>query len=204
VKLSAVGFTLGRAAIAKSLDVKEVTVKGSETAGKLVFAAKVDSEVGTRAVLVRGEASDNGQTVVQFSQPIAMTVAQIPFVLSAAPAKLALDMPRAGSTNVDDAILKVKVERRNFAGEIPLTIDGLPAGVKVEGTNVPASAAEATLTFVATDKAQPTTNSTLTIRGAAMHNDRLYRHKTGSVKLTIAPPPLEVASTNAAVVPKQP
>jgi hypothetical protein len=199
VKLSAVGFSVGREPITKSLDFKEVTVKSNEATARLTLTAKVDSEIGTRAVLVRGEAAENGQTAVQFSQPLALTVAQIPFVLSAAPAKLALNLPRPGSTNLDEAALKIKVERRGFTGEIPLTIDGLPAGVKVEGTKVATNAADATLTFIAGEKAQPVTNATLTIRGAAMHNDRLYRHKPGAIKLTISPPVIEVASTNAIV-----
>jgi len=202
VKLSAVGFSLGRAPITKSLDVKEITVKNNEATAKLTFTAKVDSEVGTRAVLVRGEATDNGEAVVQFSQPLALSVAQIPFVLSAAPSKLALNAPRAGSTNVDDVALKVKVERRGFAGEIPLILNGLPDGVKVDGTNVAANAADTTLTFTATDKTPAVTNATVTIRGAAMHNDRLYRHQAGGIKLSISTPPVEVASTNAAVVPR--
>lgn len=204
VKLTAVGFVNGREQITKSLDVKEVTVKSDARTAQLKFTAKVDSELGTRAVLVRGETSDNGQTVVQFSQPIALSVAQIPFVLSAAPAKLALNAPRAGSTNADEGTLKVKVDRRNFPGEIPLTLDGVPAGVKVDGALIASNAADATLTFVVTEKAQPTTNATITIQGAAMHNDRLYRHKTSGIKLIIAPPPVEVASTNAVVVPKEP
>jgi len=204
VKLTAVGFVNGREQISKSLDVKEVTVKSDARTAQIKFTAKVDSELGTRAVLVRGEATDNGQTVVQFSQPIALTVAQIPFALSAAPAKLALNAPRAGSTNYDDATLKVKVDRRNFPGEIPLTLDGVPAGVKVDGAMIASNAADATLTFVVTEKAQPTTNATITIQGSAMHNDRMYRHKTGGIKLAIAPPPVEVASTNAVVVPKEP
>jgi hypothetical protein len=203
VKLSAVGFTVGREAITKSLDVKEVTVKGDARTAQLRFTAKVDSELGTRPVLIRGEATDGGQTAVEFSQPLAMTVAQIPFVLSA-PGKISLNAPRPGSTNVDEAELKVKVERRGFNGEIPLTLEGVPAGITVTGTNIPANAADATLLFTATGKTAPLTNATFTVHGAAMHNDRLYRHKTGGVKLNVSAPPVEVASTNAVVAPRQP
>jgi len=99
--------------------------------------------------------------------------------------------------------LKVKVDRRGFAGEIPLTIEGVPTGVTVTGTNIAANAADAALTFVATDKAKPITNGTVTVQGAAMFNDRLYRHKTGAVKLIVsAPASIEVAATNAVPVPK--
>ncbi len=202
VKLSAVGFSAGRELIAKSIDAKEVTVKTNETTVKLPLTAKVDSEIGTRVVLVRGEAMDAGEKIVQFSQPVAVSVAQIPFVLSAAPAKLTLNAPRSGSTNVDEVILKVKVDRRSFTGEIPLNIDGALPGVTVEGTNIAANAAEASVKFLATDKTAPMTNVSFTVRGAAMHQDRLYRHKTGAINLNVVPPAVEIASTNAAVIPK--
>ena len=103
---------------------------------------------------------------------------------------------------MDEVVLKVKVDRRGFTGEIPLTIDGALPGVTIEGTNIAANAAEAAVKFLATDKTAPLTNASFTVRGAAMHNDRLYRHKTGAITLTVAPPPVEVTSTNAAVVPK--
>ena len=142
--------------------------------------------------------------VTPTSQPVAVSVAQIPFVLSAAPAKLTLNTPRSGSTNLDEVILKVKVDRRNFAGEIPLVIDGELSGVRIEGTNIPANSAEAAVRFVAAESTPPLTNVSFTVMGAAMHKDRLYRHKTGAVRLSVLPPAasIELASTNAAVVPK--
>jgi hypothetical protein len=204
VKLSAIGFTGARDPITKSLDVKELTVKSDARTAQLKLTAKAESEVGVRSILVRGEASDGGQTVVQFSQPVAVSVAQIPFVLSAVSGKISLNLPQPGQTNVDEAVLKVKAERRNFAGAIPLTVEGLPAGVSITGTNIPPGEAEAALTIFATDKAAAGTNYTFTVHGAAMHNDRLYRHKTGGVRLSLALPAIEVAATNAAVVPTQP
>ena len=203
IKLSAVGFTAGREPITKSLDVKELTVKSDARSAQLKFTAKVDSEIGTRVVLLRGEATNNGQAVVQFSQPVALSVAQIPFVLTAEPPKLALNLAPVGSTNVDEVTLKVKVERRGFAGEIPLIIEGVPEGINVRGTNVAASAAEALVILTATDKAQPLTNGSLTVQAAAMFNDRLYRHKSGAVKLVISQPAsIDVAATNSTVGPK--
>ncbi len=204
IKLTAVGFTGGRDPITKSLDVKELTVKGDARTAQLKLTAKVDSEIGVRKVLVRGEATDNGQTVVQFSQPVALSVAQIPFVLSASQGKISLNLPLPGQTNVDEAVLKVKADRRNFTAQIPLIVEGLPAGVRITGTNIPAGAAEAELTLSGTEKASAGTNYSFTVHGAAMHNDRLYRHKTGAVRLSLALPTIEVAATNATVVPNQP
>jgi hypothetical protein len=204
VKVSAVGFTVGREPITKNIAVKELTVKSDARTAQLKLTANVNSELGVRTVLVRGEATNNGQSVVQFSQPVAVAVTQIPFVLTASQTKLGLNAARPGTTNFDDVTMKVNVERRGYAGEIPLTLAGLPAGVKVDGTNIAANAADTTLTFVATEQAKPTTNATITIQGVAMFNDRIYRHKTAGVRLAIAPPVVEVATTNAVAAPKEP
>jgi hypothetical protein len=204
VKVSAVGFTVGREPITKNFAVKELTVKSDARTAQLKLTANVNSELGVRTVLVRGEATNNGQSVVQFSQPVAVAVTQIPFVLTASQTKLGLNAARPGATNFDDVTMKVNVERRGYAGDIPLTLTGLPAGVKVDGTNIAANAADTTLTFVATEQAKPTTNATITIQGAAMFNDRIYRHKTAGVRLAIAPSAVEVATTNAVAPPKEP
>ena len=204
VVISAVGFSTARDPITKNFSVKDLTVKGDARTAQLKLTANVNSELGVRTVLVRGESIHNGQSVVQFSQPVAVAVTQIPFVLTASQTKLGLNAARSGSTNFDDVTMKVNVERRGYAGEIPLTLTGLPAGVKVDGTNIAANAADTTLTFVATEKAKPTTNATITIQGVAMFNDRIYRHKTAGVRLAIAPPAAEVAATNAIAAPKEP
>jgi hypothetical protein len=204
VKLSAVGFSAARAPITKSLDAKEVTVKGDVSTAQLKLTAKVDSELGTRHVLVRGEANDGEQTIVQFSQPVAVTVAQIPFVLSTSSAKLVLNAARPGSTNFDEVELKLRADRRNFTGEIPLTWMGIPDGVKMEMNSIPTNTSEVVVKFVATDKAKPATNVSVTVQGAAMNNDRFYRHKPGALQLTISPPEMIEIATNAVAAPKQP
>ena len=205
VKLTAVGFANGREQITKSLDVKEVIAKADARTAQLKLTATVGSDIGTRAILVRGEANDGGQSVVQFSQPIAVTVGQIPFVLSATPSKISLNTPPAGSTNVDEVELKVRVERRGFTGELPLTLTGLPKGVTVDGTNIAANSSELVMKFLATDKTPAITNGSVSIQAAAMHNDRLYRHKTGGIKVIVSPPPaMEIAATNAVISPQQP
>ena len=204
VKLTAIGFSAGRDPITKNLDVKELTVRSDVRTAQLKLTANVNSELGVRTVLVRGECTNNGQSVVQFSQPVAVAVTQIPFVLTAAQTKLGLNAARPGATNFDDVTMMVKVERRGYAGEIPLTLTGVPVGVNVDGTNIAANAADTTLTFFATEQARPTTNAAITIQGVAMFNDRLYRHKTAGIRLAIAPAAVQVAATNAVESPKQP
>lgn len=203
VKLTAVGFVSGREAITKSLAVKELTVKADARTAQLKLTATVDSEIGVRHVLVRGEAAHNGETVVEFSQPVAVGVTQIPFVLSATPSKISLNAPPAGTTNVDEMELKVAVNRRGFTGELPLVLSGLPKGVTVDATNIPANSSELVMKFLADAKTPSITNGSVTIEAAAMFNDRLYRHKTGGIKVVVSPPStVEVASTNAVVAPK--
>jgi uncharacterized protein YdeI (BOF family) len=203
VKLSAVGFVSGREATSKSLNVRELAVKADARTAQLKLTANADSELGVRHLLVRGESTNNGQQVIEFSQPVAVGVAQIPFVLSATPAKISLNAPPAGSTNVDEVELKVAVNRRGFVGDLPLVVKGVPEGVRVEGTNVAANAGELVMKFLATEKAKATTNGSVTIEAAAMVNDRLYRHKTGTIKVVVAPPAvMEVATTNSIAPPK--
>jgi len=205
VKLSALGFSAGRAAITKSFDVKEVTAKADAATAQLKFTPKSDSELGTRYVLVRGEANHNGQSVVEFSQPIAVTVSQIPFVLSTSSTNITLVAPAPGATNFDQVEVKVRADRRKFTNEIELTWEGVPAGVKLEGTNLVANTNELVVKLSATEKTKSATNITLRVRGMALHNDRIYRHSPKSIRLTIAPPEMiDVAVTNAVAAPKQP
>ena len=195
---------MAREPITKSLTVNDLSVKSDARTAQLKLTATANSELGVRTVLVRGEATNNGQSIVQFSQPVAVAVTQIPFVLTAAQTKLGLNAARPGATNFDDVTMMVKVERRGYAGEIPLTLTGVPVGVNVDGTNIAANAADTTLTFFATEQAKPTTNATISIQGVAMFNDRIYRHKTAGVRLVITPPAVEVATTNAVATPKEP
>src|SRR6185369_9715718 len=65
IKLSAEGFSAGKDPITKSFDVKEVTLKAGETLGQLSIKPKMDSEIGTRTIMIKGEASVDGQAVVR-------------------------------------------------------------------------------------------------------------------------------------------
>ena len=88
---------------------------------------------------------------------------------------------------------------RGFDGEIPLTLEGIPEGVTVLDAKVPAGAAEAAIRLTPTDKAKPGTNYSFTARGIGTHNDRIYKNKSGAVKLFIEAPAIEVAATNVTV-----
>lgn len=202
VKLTALGFSAGRAAITKSLDVREVTVKGDASTGRIKLTARVDSELGTRHILVRGEATEGSEKSVQFSRPVAVTVTQIPFVLSTSTTRLALNLLPPGATNFDQVEVKVRADRRGFTNEIPLVWEGVPAGLNLEGTTIPANTSELVVKIGATEKARPGTNMALIVQGTVTHNDRVYRHKPGPVQLTISPPEMVEIATNSVVSPK--
>jgi hypothetical protein len=91
------------------------------------------------------------------------------------------------------------VDRRGgFSGDVELTIEGLPEGVKSEVPKIPAGVGEVSLKLFATDKAKLGTNFNLKVVGTAVFNDRNYKTRTGNVGLTIGlPEGVEVAATNA-------
>src|SRR5207248_1913450 len=90
IKLSAEGFSAGRDPLTKSFDVKEATLKATEVLGTIVLTAKLDSEVGTRTVIVRGEAVADGQPAIEYSGPMPLTVLQVPFTISSSLTRLSV------------------------------------------------------------------------------------------------------------------
>jgi hypothetical protein len=199
VKLNAEGFSAGRDPITKSFDVGEVTVKGTESIGKLTFKAKLDSEVGTRTAVIRGEATVNGQLVTQYSREIPITITQVPFIVSSTLSRLSITaLPASSASAARETSTTIKVERRaGFAGEVALSLEGVPTNVVTTLANIPASASETTLKIEATEKSAIGTNFTITVVGAATFNDRNYKHKSGGVALVVSAPEMTEIATNA-------
>ena len=194
IKLTTEGFAAGREAIGKNFEGGEAAIKANETIGKLSLKPKLDSEVGARTIVVRGEAGG----AVQYSRPIPVTVTQYPLVLSSTLGKLSVTaLPTNSTSAAGETETKIKVDRRaGFNGEVALALEGLPSGIKSELGKLTASAGETTLKITATDKA-PITNATITVVGTATFNDHNYKTRTGPITLVIsAPEPIEIA-TNA-------
>ncbi len=189
IKLSAEGFSTGKDPITKSLDVNETTLKGSETMGSISLKPKLESEVGTRTVIIRGEATADGQPFTQYTGALPLTVLQIPFVVTTTLTRLsATALPTNSSSAAAEVSTAVKVERRDgFTNEVLLALEGLPAGIKPTLENIPANGAETTLKLVATDKALAGTNN-FTIMGTGLHNDRTYRYRSAAIALVISAP----------------
>ena len=196
IKLTAQGFSAGRDPITKSFDVREATLKGTDTATNVKLTAKTDAEIGTRTVVIRGEANDAGQTVVQYTRPVPVTVTEIPFTISSTLSRLnvtALPTNSASAAKQTETTLKLG-RRAGFTNEVTLTVEGVPAGIETTMDKIAANGAETTLKLLASEKAPPGTN-TLTVVATGLHGDRNFKHRAGAITLIINAP--EPGETNA-------
>jgi hypothetical protein len=204
IKLSAEGFAAGKEPITKSFDTKEITVKAGDTLGQVSLKPKMDSEIGTRTVIIRGEATVDGQSVVQYSGPVPVTVVQLPFAVSSTLSRLSVTaLPTNSASAAAEASTTIKVERRaGFTNELSLSLEGMPAGINTTLEAIPANGTETTLKLVATEKALAGTN-TFRILAAGLHNDRTYKHRTAAITLVVSlpetmEPPAQPAATASA------
>ena len=74
IKISIEGFSLGREPITNSFEITALPLKGFDSAASVKLRAKANAEIGTRHIFGRAEAQVNGETIVQYSQPIPVTV----------------------------------------------------------------------------------------------------------------------------------
>jgi hypothetical protein len=207
IKLIAEGFSAGREPLSKSFEGGEATLKGSEPLGKIKLKAKLDSEVGTRTIVIKGESTVNGQAIGQYSGTLPVTVSQVPFVISSTLSRLSVTaLPTNAQSAASETATTIKVERRaGFTNEIVLAIEGMPSGISTTLEKIPANGSETTLKLVATEKAPAGTNS-ITILGTGIHNDRNYKHRTGAISLVVSapattetnPPPATVTTGSSA------
>ena len=199
IKLNAEGFSAGRDPMTKSFTVTDGLINGSQNVGRIKLQARLDSEVGTRTIVVKGESGD----VIQYSRPIPVTVSQMPFTVSSTLSRLSVTaLPASAQSAASQAETAVKLDRRaGFTNEVQLSVEGLPAGITSTLDKIPANGAETTFKLVATDKAPAGTNS-LTIVAASMHNDRNYRQRSGTITLIINAPEAVDTNTVAAATTK--
>ena len=196
IKLTAEGFSAGREPITKSFDVREATLKAAESVTNIKLTAKVDAEVGTRTVIIKGEATVGGQLVTEYSRPLPITVTEIPFVVSSTLSRLNVTaLPTNSPSAARQTETTIKLGRRaGFTNEVSLAIEGLPAGIDTTLEKIAANGSETTFKLAATEKAPPGTNS-LIIVASGLHNDRNYKHRSGAISLIINAP--DSGETNA-------
>lgn len=179
------------------LSIGTITLPPGQSRGKVPVSAAFNCELSTRSLLFRGEASADGQPVVQHaSAPIPVTVTGVPFYITAmlpgspffrtdavklSAAALPTNTPSAASTSE----FVVKVERRNFTNDIQILLEGLPEGVIATTTHLVGAAKEATIRLQVTDKTVAGTNYTFQVIGTAPFGDRTFRQRTVPVTLAV-------------------
>ncbi len=202
IKLFCEGFSGARDPLSKSFNGGEGVIKAGEAVGKISLTPKLESEVGARTILVRGEGVSEGQTFVTYSAPMPVNVSQYPLILSSTLTRLAVAvLPPGSSSAAGEAETKIKVERRaGFAGDVELAIEGLPPGIKSDLGKIPANASEATLKLNSTEKAELGTNYSFTVVGTALFNERNYKTRTGKISLSVnVPDQIEIATNTPPV-----
>jgi hypothetical protein len=199
IKLVAEGFNAGREGLTKSFSGGEGAIKANETTGRIALTPKMDSELGLRTIVVRGESTVDGRRVVTSARALPVGVTPYPLVLSSTLPRLSLAVLPPGSTSAaGEAETKIRVERRGgFSGDVELSLEGLPEGVRSELSKIPSGVGEVALKLFATDKAKLGTNYSITVVGAAVFNDKNYKVRTGKIGLTISVPESTEIATNA-------
>jgi len=190
IKLSAEGFSAGREPITQSLDIPQTAIKSGESRAALNLRAKLDSETGTRPVLIKGEASVDGQKFTQYSRALPVTVQEIPFVLNTTLKRLSVTaLPSSSQSAAREAVFSVRAGRRaGFTNEIALALEGVPDGITASIDKVQANANEATVKLVATEKAPVGKEISLSVQGVGQFKDRTYKQKPGEIKLVVNAP----------------
>ncbi len=187
IKLTAEGFSAGRDPATRSLEIPVVILKAGELLAKVKLKARLDSEVGTRTMVFRGETSVSGLPLVEYSQAVPVTLAQFPFVLNPTLRRLSVTaLPATVQSAAREAVCEVKVERRmGFKKEIQLTLEGVPEGITGSIESIPENGNEAVLKLVASEKAPVGKQFTLQVSGAGLFNDRTSRQKAAPITLMV-------------------
>ena len=194
--MTAEGFSAGKEPLTRNVDLQPVTLKTADAHATLNLKAKLDSETGTRMILFKAEAKVDGQTNVQYSRPIPLTIDPVPFTLANSLPRLAVTaMPPDKKSAASEAEFSVKANRRGwFTDDITLAVEGVPEGLLINSTNIPRGAGEAAFKIIASDKAPAGKEVSLTVVGTASINGRNYKFRGSPVVVTINAPAVEAGS----------
>src|SRR5256885_1733515 len=195
IQVTAEGFSSGKEPLTRNVELKPVTVRATDGRATLNLKAKLDSETGTRLILFKGEAKAEGQTVVQYSRAIPLTIDPFPFTLANSLPRLAVTaLPPENKSAAGEAEFSIKANRRGwFTDDINLSVEGVPEGIVINSTNIARGAGEAGFKITATDKAPTGKEVSLTVVGTANVNGRNYQFRGSPVVLTINAPAAEAA-----------
>jgi hypothetical protein len=201
VKVSLEGFSADREPATRSFDYQPITIKSSETHGTLLAKAKLDSEIGARMMVLRGDATANGQTITEYSAPFPVAATEIPFMLTTTVKRVVVTaVPPGSQSSANEAVFQVKANRRaGFNDEIALKVEGLPEGITATVDKIASGANDSNIKLVASDKAKPTEKELqVTFTGTGIFKDKTYRFNPPAVGLQInAPEPVELKTAEA-------
>ena len=195
IQVTAEGFSAGKEPLTRSVELQPVTVKAAEARAVLNLKAKLDSETGTRMIVLKADAKVDGQTNVQYSRPIPLTINPVPFTLANSLPRLAVTaMPPDKKSAASEAEFSVKANRRGwFTDDISLSIEGAPEGLLINSTNIARGTGEAAFKIVAGDTAPAGKEVSLTVVGTANINGRDYKFRGSPVVVTINAPAAETS-----------
>ena len=192
------------------ISIPAVAVPAGQSRTKLNLQVSNGSEVGIRPLLVRGEATVDGQTSTSYAalpvplqtRGIAMFLTAMlpgsPFFRTDAVRLSAVALPTNAVSSANQTEFVVKVDRRGVEGEIALVLEGLPKGVDATVSAIPAGKKEASIRLKVSDTAETGKDHTLHVVGTATHDDRIWRQKTQPITLTLTAPEAPAAPKPAA------
>jgi len=196
IQVTAEGFSAGKEALTRNVELQPVTLKAPDSRATLHLKAKLDSETGTRMIVFKAEAKVDGQTNVQYSRPIPLTIGPVPFTLANSLPRLAVTaMPPDKKSAASEAEFSVKANRLGwFTDDINLAVEGAPEGLFINSTNIARGTGEAAFKIIASDKAPAGKDVSLTVVGTASINGRNYKFRGSPVVVTINAPAVEAGS----------
>ena len=192
------------------LDIPEVVIPTGQSRSKLNLHAAYTAALGVHPMVVRGEATIDGNSAVEYApvqvpvttQGIAMFLTAMlpgsPFFRTDDVKLSAVALPTNSTSAANSTEFVVKVDRRGLAGEIALALEDLPKGVVASVLPITANAREATVKLLVTDQAETGKELQFRIIGTATHDDRIWRQKTQNIHLFVAAPEKESSPTPAA------
>jgi hypothetical protein len=186
--------------------IPAVTLAPGQTRTRLPLQLAQNAETGIRPVMVRAEATVQGQPAsTHATAPVPLTVQPIPMFLTAMlpgspffrtdPVRLsAVALPEGTQSEANQTQFVVKVERRGLTGEIELRLEDLPQGVQALVPPILTNKTEATIQLKVSQLAKTGKEHTFRIAASASHQDRVWRQKTQPIHLTLTAPESESAA----------
>jgi hypothetical protein len=186
----AINVTLGAQPQLNNINAPQVTIAGDKSEGVFTINAAANAGTINYGMFISG----NANNVVQTTTLFALNVVAPPMALAINPNNPTVMMGAA-------VPVKVTLTRNNnFAGEVALSLAGLPNGVTGNMVTVPGDQKEATLMITASGAAAPGATQNITVKATTKVNGQDVTLSSPPLTLTVnAPFTLAVAPNNPSV-----